>query len=592
MTNDSGKTSAPAAPVLHPMLLALLPLFGLYANNLVLISPVRLARPAVVLVFAAGLLSLLCRLVFRDRHKGGIAASMLIVGALTGWQILESGIAAMWPRIRGGPQIAYYAGYTLLVIISLAALFLRHKAERRMALRICAWVFALAVCVPLIGGLALAPVFGRGPAWLITAYVLLAAVAMTLVLHRKSGFERFTRSANTFAAVVLGLYMILAVIYRPSGILVPPPPLEEAGEVVVKSARESSAPRPDIYLIVLDGYARADVLRAAFAYNNLPFQEAMERLGFTFVAHSTANYPVAPLSLASCLNMDYVQQLTAGVETDGVGLRPVLQLYRNNRVYQFLKGCGYTLSAFSPGIEQYEPQPPMEICLKPPMALSESEVVLMDTTVFGRAMAGYYYVRHGAPAYWRHAFRRERVRWAFDVLSAGTATPSAGPKFVLLHLPIPNPPFLFSRNGAWAQPVSTPSPTMDPMRPVTDYDYIKRYVEQLHFTNTALEKAAGDILARSTRPPVILIVSSHGPSVAQTHPGRTYSEESFGNLIAAYFPATAVESDASWSDTMSLVNLFRVVFNRVFGTSLPLLENKAFTCSEEPPFSFQPIPLP
>ncbi|HJP66293.1 MAG TPA: hypothetical protein VKA30_08325, partial [Actinomycetota bacterium] len=68
--------------------------------------------------------------------------------------------------------------------------------------------------------------------------------------------------------------------------------------------------KPDIYYLVFEEYAGEGVLRDTFGWDNAPFLTALEDRGF-FVAHqSSANYPRTSLSLASSLNMEYLDFLT------------------------------------------------------------------------------------------------------------------------------------------------------------------------------------------------------------------------------------------------------------------------------------------
>jgi hypothetical protein len=47
---------------------------------------------------------------------------------------------------------------------------------------------------------------------------------------------------------------------------------------------------PDIYYIIVDGYARADVLREYYEFDNSEFLNGLEKRGFTVNDSSRANY--------------------------------------------------------------------------------------------------------------------------------------------------------------------------------------------------------------------------------------------------------------------------------------------------------------
>ena len=64
--------------------------------------------------------------------------------------------------------------------------------------------------------------------------------------------------------------------------------------------------KPDVYYIIFDAYPRSDQLLEHFGYDNREMIAFLEDNQF-YVAHkSHANYPMTPLSLASSMNMQYM----------------------------------------------------------------------------------------------------------------------------------------------------------------------------------------------------------------------------------------------------------------------------------------------
>jgi hypothetical protein len=57
--------------------------------------------------------------------------------------------------------------------------------------------------------------------------------------------------------------------------------------------------RPDIYIIVMDGYACEDVLKSLYQFNNSKFIEQLEELGFYVADQSHSNYVQTIYSMAS-----------------------------------------------------------------------------------------------------------------------------------------------------------------------------------------------------------------------------------------------------------------------------------------------------
>src|SRR5262249_55856944 len=89
--------------------------------------------------------------------------------------------------------------------------------------------------------------------------------------------------------------------------------------------RDRPAPRnsqsettPDVYYIILDGYARADTLKRECQFDNSEFLEQLRSRGFYVADQSCSNYPMTFMSLASSLNMSYLDN--AMTQASGFGL--------------------------------------------------------------------------------------------------------------------------------------------------------------------------------------------------------------------------------------------------------------------------------
>ena len=64
---------------------------------------------------------------------------------------------------------------------------------------------------------------------------------------------------------------------------------------------------PDVYLIIMDAYTCDDVLRDVHGYDNSPFLELLEEMGFYVARGSLSNYRPTIMSISSMLNMAYIQ---------------------------------------------------------------------------------------------------------------------------------------------------------------------------------------------------------------------------------------------------------------------------------------------
>jgi hypothetical protein len=70
---------------------------------------------------------------------------------------------------------------------------------------------------------------------------------------------------------------------------------------------------PDIYYIILDGHARSDILAELYGYDNNWFVDSLRQRGFYVADRSRTNYAQTYLSLASTLNMTYLDSLAQAV---------------------------------------------------------------------------------------------------------------------------------------------------------------------------------------------------------------------------------------------------------------------------------------
>ena len=106
---------------------------------------------------------------------------------------------------------------------------------------------------------------------------------------------------------------------------------------------------PEIYYIIPDGYARSDILQAAFDYDNSEFIAKLEALGFYVADCSQSNYPNISLSLSSSLNMDYIQNLNDKFRPEVRELFYLFSTLENNSIKKIFDETGYKTVAFASG---------------------------------------------------------------------------------------------------------------------------------------------------------------------------------------------------------------------------------------------------
>ncbi|MBI5093594.1 MAG: hypothetical protein HZB26_14265 [Candidatus Hydrogenedentes bacterium] len=407
--------------VLHPALLALQPVLGLYANNAGKTSLPELIRPAFVLAGGGVAVWLVLRVLLRDKYRAGVAASIVIVASLAGWNFLEYFIGSVEPVAPAGPWLAFNVVYGVACVIFLLA-YRRMFASQPGVLLSLALLAAFAAVLIGLANVFLRGAFGAFPTGSIVAYVTTVVFCLAVVARYSGDFVNWTQTLNWFAGVLLALYMLLAAgnVWR-----LPPEAKSPASPAKATASlpAEVTAKYPDIYFVALEGYARPDVLQRSYACDITPFLTAMQGKGFQTVPDSRSNYALALFSLTSCLNMDYLQDVLGERKNGPNPFAEVFNAYHHNKVYDFLKSKGYSLHVLAPGSEPLDPRSNIDVTYKPLRSLTEFERVLAKSTAAGRAVQFVRYLRDDKPSTRRAAFIRERTEFVFDRLAGSGGVP-------------------------------------------------------------------------------------------------------------------------------------------------------------------------
>jgi len=318
--------------------------------------------------------------------------------------------------------------------------------------------------------------------------------------------------------------------------------------------------KPDIYYIVLDEYARDDVLREFFDYDNSDFTNSLRERGFYVAEESHCNYPRTPFSLSSTLNMTHLDGLAESMGPRTVTLNPLHDLIRSNETARALKGRGYRYFMADSGLRPTRASQLADVVISSDRA-GEFEMTLFNATLFKPSA-----VKRLADTW------RKRHRYNLEQIVKIAADES--PTFTFAHMMLPHAPFIFDREGAPAEPYEIKM-TPDRGRYLPpDPKYRELYLEQLIYTNKLIKPMIDQILAESPEPPVIILQSDHGSwPASKWEPSEDWLRERMPILNAYYLPG---DGASMLYDSITPVNTFRVVLDYYFGTSFGLLEDKIY----------------
>jgi len=396
---------------------------------------------------------------------------------------------------------------------------------------------------------------------------IVGLIALAAAFAARAHVVRLTQALNLVAAILL-LFNLAPVVPHQIATATAPTYVAPGVESLPGLPDGHAADRRDIYYIILDRYpSQTTLMSTAYGFDNSPFLSQLERLGFYIAEDSRANYIQTALSVASSLNMDYL---------DAAEMKRVAPSPRDwKSVYDMLAGSlaapkvleeqGYTYVQLPSWFAATAAGEEVDVRYRVRW-LSEFGHTLLNTTVVPKllALAGI------AP----DKSHIENALYQFSKLPALDDIP--GPKFVFAHILLPHPPFVFDADG--------PVP-VDERKPDDCCDPTGRFLAQLQYTNRRVLEVVNDLLAGPVaNHPIILIQADEGPRPAD--PVQNWREASleqvqqkFGILNAYYFPGV---QDPGLYASISPVNSFRVLFNDYFGAELPLLDDRVLAFGTAP----------
>jgi hypothetical protein len=378
-------------------------------------------------------------------------------------------------------------------------------------------------------------------------------------------------------AVGTGLIAFNLVTAGP--VLFRPPALRPASG---PSHLANGADRPDIYFIILDGYARQDILHSRYGYDNSEFVRFLREQGFHVADQGRSNYSQTLLSLAATLNLTYLDSLAIALGPESEDRGPVSGMVLDNRVMRELRARGYRVSAFASGYAGTE-FTGADRYLRAGGSLSDFQRLLLNVTPLGALRS---IVTRTTPfdAY------REQVLYALDNLPEAGADP--GPDFVVAHVVSPHPPFVFGAGGEHREPRElaefSDGSHLHAMDAARIREYVQAYTHQLEFISRRVEQTVRRLKVRAQPAPVVILLADHGPgsNLHWDDPNLSDLNERLGILYAVSLPD---RSYTEFEGRNTPVNLFRILLNRYGGGDYTLLPDRSYFSTWGAPYEFTDV---
>jgi len=508
------------AIVVHPILFALFPILSLYAANLAIFPIEDTYRPIGIVLLGALILWLLLFLVVRDWKRSGLAVSVAF-SLIFGFGYAWSVVVNnydLWVRL--GPKDKFQIVWLVFTgCASLLAIWKwKFSAKLSAAFN---WISIVLIALPL---------YTISKAW--------------LVQLRNSSVTEAVASGASGPAGVLG--------------------------------------KPDIFYVILDGYGRKDALQEFLGYDNTAFVNALTRRGFFVADQSHSNYCQTELSLASSLNMGYLQDLVRQDKRESGDHNIITNLIDHNGVANYLKRQGYEYVAITSGAPNILIKS-ADVHVQDNAKVTLFESTLLEETPMGapkKKMSNYLYDN-----------RRAHLLSALDLLER-SGNPTAKPRFVFAHILAPHPPFVVGPQG---EPITPPHPfsfedgTYFYGNGGTPAEYQQGYLGQLEYLNKRVVAAVDDIIKQEHVPPIIILQGDHGSKKGWNPDSlpKTNVREVYRNLNAYYVPQPIRQKLYT---AITPVNSFRLILDCLFGDTMPTLPDRSYFSTINKPLAFDDVP--
>ena len=405
------------------------------------------------------------------------------------------------------------------------------------------------------------------PVWL-----LLFTLGVVAVVVTRRNLSALTLGLSVAAIVLVVGPVVRIVSYENDHPLIDAEDPKVWPTALEKPVLPSGAARPDIYVLIPDDYARSDVLKRYFHYDNSGFIRELEQRGFVMAEQSRSPYSDSEMNVAAEVNLDYLSRLPSILGTKSQDVRPVRRLIEHNRASRLLASLGYryvqldtdevTFAAGNPGISR--------------VATPDSFGTLwLQQTLLGE-VGGWIGFNEAAS---NERFR-DTIRSQFAELADVPQQP--GPKFVLFHTLMPHDPYIFGPQG---ENSTFPDHSEEGHTRKIGMRY---YARQARFVETKLLEAVDAIQARSKQPPVIVLEADEGFEASD----KDWSEATVRDIrvkgiAALYLPG---KGRLRPPEKLNTVNTLRFVFNSYFDTRYPLLGNASYP-ELDLPYQFEEMPV-
>lgn len=389
---------------------------------------------------------------------------------------------------------------------------------------------------------------------LAAAALLAAGVGFALIYALRRApwdFIGATKFLNRISGLALAVALIsCAMSYARQA---PSPSMEPA--TAMAAIPPDADALPNIYFIVCDSYPRADYLKSYFDIDNTPFLNALRERGFYIAERSRSNYPNTMPSLASTLNLEYLDNALAPGGWDEY-YPELIPRMKDNLVVRTLRARGYEYVAIATGLFPTDMTGADRYIHPGDKPYTEYQQRLIEITpvrsIFNRMKKPHHH---------------RLAPFVFDTLEG--LRRNERPMFVFAHVLLPHLPHGYDAEGNIR----------------LDYPpYKEGWRQMTELVNRRLTEIV-DTIQRHEPNSIVIIEGDHGPRTSWQDANtmdllpwegtwEEYIRDRSANLSTYYFPDRQYEG--LLYPEITPVNTFRVILNKYFGGTYEMLEDVTY----------------
>lgn len=322
--------------------------------------------------------------------------------------------------------------------------------------------------------------------------------------------------------------------------------------------------KPDIYFLVFDAMASSQSVLNTTGKSISDLDTFLHNKGFYLASNARANYNWTIHSVSTTLNMDYLPPWIAPVMDDLKVYFWGSSSFKDNSLFRILQKENYKINSYQP-ISFDNTQWPGESYFN-----NLKKYHYSFKTLPGRIYKDIFWNYSRINVDFIHQYQLDLIyerslvkKKYFDTtvsLIKESCSKTGQPKFTYGHFMLPHDPYVFDSTGKLKSP--------DKTIPRNSQEDLDGYYEQLRFATNTIRELVTYIQANNKKNTIIIVAGDHG---FKTKEARV-NGYTFNNYSAFYFPDKDYHS---LYDSITPVNSFRLVLNKYFNATLPLLKDSS-----------------